>query len=338
MALVQHNNLPSIERLRAEGIAVCSPNQVDGSLPALNIGFLNMMPDAALAATERQFLRLLAANSQVSCYLFPFNIAGVERSDQAKSYTDQCYGDFDAIKSMSIDALVITGANVSQPLLQDELFWPELMGVLTWAQNNVRSTLCSCLATHAAVKVFYEVNRKHLSEKCWGVFPHDALKLRHPLLKNVDANIMMCHSRFNDVSKKEFTNQDIEVLIDSEQVGVQLACEKDMSIVYFQGHPEYEDISLLKEYKREIIGYLSGQREDYPSPPANYFEQSALEVIEQYKQLVQASSAEKDLLDLFPEGKFKKTLNNPWQQSAQTIFSNWMQFLASESKFPAEHK
>jgi homoserine O-succinyltransferase len=329
VALVQHNNLPSIERMRLEGVEVCSPDQADDSLPVIKVGFLNMMPDTALAATERQFLRLLAANPGVNCYFYPFDITGVERSEQARLHIDQYYCDFDALKSINIDALVVTGANVSQPLLQDELFWPELIKVLDWARSHVRSTICSCLATHAAAKVFYDVDRKSLGEKCWGVFAHNELQTEHPLMKNVQGNIMMCHSRFNDVSKKEFVDQNIEVLIHSEQVGVQLACEKNISVIYFQGHPEYDDISLLKEYKREIIRYLAGQREDYPPVPQNYFNQSALDVIEQYKQLVQAVVRREDLLDSFPEEKLNQALDNPWKKSAQTIFFNWLQFLAS---------
>ncbi len=315
--------------MRSEGVEVCSPDQASDSLPKIKIGFLNLMPDAALAATERQFLRLLAANPNVNCYFYPFSIAGVERSEQAKLHIDQYYADFNSLKSINVDALVITGANVSQPLLQDELFWPGLIEVLEWAKSSVRSTICSCLATHAAAKVFYNEDRKHLGKKCWGVFTHDKSQLEHPLLKNVESNIMMCHSRFNDVSQKQFVGQNIEVLIHSEQVGVQLASEKDMSVVYFQGHPEYDDISLLKEYKREIIRYLAGQIEEYPPVPQNYFNQSALEVIERYKQLVQASNGQQDLLDLFPEDELKQTLDNPWRISAKTIFSNWMEFLAS---------
>jgi len=315
--------------MRLEGIEVCSPDQVDESLPVVKIGFLNMMPDAALAATERQFLRLLAANSGVNCLFYPFEITGIERSEQAKIHIDQYYCDFEALKLIDVDALVITGANVSQPLLQDELFWPELIEVLDWARSNVRSTVCSCLATHAATKVFYNVDRMHLGDKCWGLFQHDVLQAEHPLLKNVESSIMMCHSRFNDVTKQKFIDQQIEVLIESEQVGVQLACERNISVVYFQGHPEYDDISLLKEYKREIIRYLNGQRKDYPPVPQNYFNPSALEVIEQYKQSVLASGQRKDLIDSFPEDELMQATNDPWKKSAQAIFSNWMQWLVS---------
>ncbi|MDW3095638.1 MAG: homoserine O-succinyltransferase [Gammaproteobacteria bacterium] len=327
MALVQHNNLPSIERMRSEGLDVCLPNQADDALPTIKIGFLNMMPDTALAATERQFLRLLTANSNVNCYFYPFSIAGVPRSDQAKSYIDEYYIDFVSLKRMNIDALIITGANVSQPLLQNEEFWPELEKVLCWARINVRSTVCSCLATHAAVKVFYDVDRKHMGDKCWGVFPHQVLLPQNALVENIDTNIMMCHSRFNNISQHDFARHNVDILIDSPQVGVQLACEKDMSIIYFQGHPEYDDISLLKEYKREIIRYLSQQRKDYPPVPKNYFNQSSLDEIEKYKQLVEKEGASEELLAEFPESELNQVLDNPWQKSAQTIFSNWLQLL-----------
>ena len=329
MALVQHNNSPSIERLRSERVDVRLPNQVDSSLPSIKIAFLNMMPDTALAATERQFLRLLGANSNVNCHFYPFGIAGVERSEQTKSHTDEYYIDIDELKRINVDALIITGANVSQPLLQNEAFWPELIQVLNWARMNVRSTVCSCLATHAAMKVLYDVDRKHLGNKCWGVFPHRVLSAQNALVENVDTNIMMCHSRFNDISHQEFTRHGVEVLIDSPQAGVQLACEKDMKTIYFQGHPEYDDISLLKEYKREIIRYLSQQRNDYPPVPKDYFNQVSLDTIEKYKQLVEKSSIDEKLLAEFPESELNQSLDNPWRKSAQTIFSNWLQWLSS---------
>ena len=37
--------------------------------------------------------------------------------------------------------------------------------------------------------------------------------------------------------------------------------------VYFQGHPEYNINSLLKEYKREVMRYFTDQRTDYPPEP-----------------------------------------------------------------------
>ena len=286
-----------------------------------------MMPDAALAATERQFLRLVGVNSKLNCYVYPFNIDSVERSRQARQYIQQHYLDFSTVKSVNIDALIITGANVSRPLLTDEIFWSDLQAVLIWAKDNVRSTLCSCLAAQAAVKVFYNIDRQHLGDKCWGVFSHQVVCRRHRLMKNVDADVYMCHSRFNDISYNGFNANNIAVLLQSQQVGVQLAAEADMSMIYFQGHPEYDDISLLKEYKREIIRYLNQQREDYPPAPAYYFYAGALDEIAAYRALVASADNRQTLLENFPERALQKNLINAWKKPAQTIFSNWLNCL-----------
>lgn len=329
MPLVQHNNLPSIDRVHQEGVGVCMPSELNKALPGVKIGFLNMMPDAAIAATERQFLRLVGASDKVNCYFYPFNIEGVARSQQAQEYINQYYIDYESLKTLGIDALVITGANVSQPVLQNELFWPGLVDVIEWAKVNVRSTLCSCLATHAAVKVFYDIDRQHLGDKCWGVFDHEVTNSQHQLVQDVPNQLQMCHSRFNDIPHELFVKQGVDVLIASETVGVQLAAEPDMSIVYFQGHPEYDDISLLKEYKREIIRYLSGELQNYPPEPKNYFNPQAMQHIAAYQSQVQSATDKQILLDDFPEEMLKKCINNSWKYSSSKIFSSWVEFVAS---------
>jgi len=314
-----------------EGVSVRSCDQVNTQLPSINVGFLNMMPDAALAATERQFLRLIGANTDVNCYFYPFTIEGVERSDQAQTYVDEFYFDYDLLKTQKIDALIITGANVKQPLLQNELFWPELTQVLAWAKRHVRSTLCSCLATHAAIKVFYGVDRQHLGEKCWGVFEHQVLIKEHKLVNQVSQKLQMCHSRFNDIPEREFINHNIEILIESDQVGVQLAAEKDMSVVYFQGHPEYDDISLLKEYKREVARFLAGEISQYPVVPLNYFDARAMEDVNRFRSRAEYADNGVSLLDIFPEDDLKLRVTNLWNQAARQIFTNWVNIVVNES-------
>jgi homoserine O-succinyltransferase len=60
MPLVQHSNLPTFSRLRDDGHEVLSLDRaIHQDIRELHIGFLNMMPDAALQATERQFIRLV---------------------------------------------------------------------------------------------------------------------------------------------------------------------------------------------------------------------------------------------------------------------------------------
>ena len=66
MPLVAHSNLPTFKKLAEEGCDVVTPEDAAGfpGAPELHIGFLNLMPDAALEATERQFIRLVTAFDQ----------------------------------------------------------------------------------------------------------------------------------------------------------------------------------------------------------------------------------------------------------------------------------
>ena len=76
MPLVAHKKLPTYERLRAEGQRILSPERAqEQDIRGLHIGLLNMMPDAALAATERQFFRLVGSSNPISqFYIHPITV------------------------------------------------------------------------------------------------------------------------------------------------------------------------------------------------------------------------------------------------------------------------
>ena len=116
-----------------------------------------MMPDAALTVTEQQFMRLLGSSNQIAqFYVYPFSISGLPRSPKTQAYINEYYASFAQLKEEGLDALVITGANVANPTLEQEPFWQPLQDVIAWATQNVTSVLCSCLATHALVKQLYK--------------------------------------------------------------------------------------------------------------------------------------------------------------------------------------
>lgn len=324
MALVQHNNLPLYDRLASEGISVLQAEQCDVSLPVLKIGFFNMMPDAALTATERQFFRLLGSHDNIHCAVYPFRCDELERSPHAQVYLQQHYQPLSEIKHAELDALVVTGANITQSKLDQECFWDQLKTILLWSKSHLKSTLCSCLATHAAMQVYYDVQRRHMGDKCWGVFEHHLTLSDHALLAGVEQSLFMIHSRYNDVSAQDFLTHGIQPLVCSEQAGVQLAAEQDLSVVYFQGHPEYDDISLLKEYKREIIRFLNNERGDYPPLPSHYFDSEATSVALSFQELIESRGRDIKSLEDFPESLLAAGIENRWQSNAQTLFSNWL--------------
>ena len=126
MPIVAHNSLPTFERLRQEGVNVLAPDRaLHQDIRELHIGFLNMMPDAALEATERQFIRLVGGCNRIAqFFVYPFSLDGLPRSADTRDYIARYYSRFDELRESGLDALIITGANVANPALEDE---PELV-------------------------------------------------------------------------------------------------------------------------------------------------------------------------------------------------------------------
>ena len=83
-------------------------------------------------------------------------MGNIPRNKKTQKHIDDYYYDFETIKTMGLDALIITGANVEGEDLSREVFFDELKTVFKWSYENVASTLCSCLATHAVMEILYQ--------------------------------------------------------------------------------------------------------------------------------------------------------------------------------------
>ncbi|MES9830968.1 MAG: homoserine O-succinyltransferase [Candidatus Thiodiazotropha sp. DIVDIV] len=327
MPLVAHTKLPTFERLRLEGQNVLSPDRATHQhIRELHIGLLNMMPDAAIEATERQFFRLVGeANPIAQFFIHPFTLDILPRGDKANQHIATYYESFEQIKESGLDALIITGANVTHPNLSQEDFWGPLTEVVDWAHKNVTSVLCSCLATHAVVQSSHGKQRTHMGDKLWGVFSHRVQDSKHPLVNDVNTRFDVPHSRFNQISREQFDQAGLKVLVESEEAGVHLAVSSDgIRVVYFQGHPEYDTISLLKEYKREVSLYVAGTREDYPPFPANYFSLRSQAIFNEYRERLDRAKSEGQSLPDFPESLVIESLDNTWHDTAEAVIGNWI--------------
>ena len=327
MPLVAHNGLPTFQRLRDRGQLVLSAERASQQdIRELHIGLLNMMPDAALAATEQQFIKLVGASNQIAqFFVYPFSIPELNRGPDALKHIGEYYFDFADLREQGLDALIITGANVANPSLDEEAFWDPLIEISRWAETNVASILCSCLATHALVKYSHGIDRQRLPAKKWGVYNHKINRPDHPLMWEINTRFDAPHSRYNEVSTEQFESAGLSVLVDSDDAGAHLAVSPDQfRVVYFQGHPEYDAISLLKEYKREVFRYLGGERDDAPGFPENYFSDEAGAAASAYlHDALQAQRSEKDLPE-FPEGALQALVDNTWGDTGKAIINNWL--------------
>jgi homoserine O-succinyltransferase/O-acetyltransferase len=327
MPLVAHIDLPTFKRLREEGEEILSPERASKQdIRELHVGLLNMMPDAALEATERQFFRLVGACNQiVQFHVHPFTIEGLKRSPEAQAHIDKYYESFEQIKQDGLDALIISGANVVHNKLPEEEFWQPLMDVFSWAKENVTSILCSCLATHAVIQYCYGIERTRLNVKRWGVFSHKLINRNHPLIAEINTRFDVPHSRFNEIFQSDMERCGLKVLVASKEAGVHLAVSPDgFRIVFFQGHPEYDDISLLKEYKREVLRFYRNDRSDYPPFPEHYFDDVLQAIFTDYEQHVKTVKNTTIALEDFPENQVLEHLDNTWKDTAKAVFNNWL--------------
>ena len=292
----------------------------------LHIGLLNMMPDAALQVTEQQFIRLIGgANAIVQLYVHPFTVPGLPRDAATQEYIDTYYTTFAQLRRDGLDALIVTGANVTGPRLEDEAFWEPLQQVMTWAFDNVTSVLCSCLATHALLQGFHGVRRRPLLAKRWGVFPHRATRPDHPLLRGTNTRFDVPQSRWNAISSQQMREAGLHVLIESVDGDFHLGTSADgFRIVYLQGHPEYDTVSLLKEYKRDVQRYLTGELDAAPPLPQHYLTPTGARLVADHLETALAARALGELPPAFPEDVVAMDLDNTWTDTGKAIFNNWL--------------
>jgi len=240
-------------------------------------------------------------------------------------YIERYYCKFEDLQQQGLDALIITGANVANPSLEQEPFWEPLMEVVRWADKNVSSTLCSCLATHALLKYLYGIDRQPLPAKRWGVYNHRIAQPGHPLLRDINTRFDVPHSRFNEISRQQLEDAGLTVLVEGREGGVHMAVSPDQfRMIYFQGHPEYDRNSLLKEYKRELLRYLAGDLDSPPPLPQHYFSDEAKKVANRFiKQSKKAQEDGQPTPDWLEE-ELLILLDNTWGDTAKAMVNNWL--------------
>ena len=126
-------------------------------------------------------------------------------------------------------------------------------------------------------------------------------------------------------TREQFDEAGLRVLVESRQAGVHLATSADgLRFVFFQGHPEYDTVSLMKEYKREVLRYAAGELPDYPPMPDNYLKLRERSIFNEYRYRLQ-QALDNDLeLPVFPEALVDRRLDNTWHDTAEAVVGNWI--------------
>jgi homoserine O-succinyltransferase/O-acetyltransferase len=296
----------------------------------LTIGLVNNMPDAALPATERQFMRLLrqaAGNIRIDFHCF--SLPSVRRSQTARWRVEKQYADIADLDRLQIDGLIVTGAEPVAATLPEEPYWQDLTDLIEWAQTNTRSTIWSCLAAHAAVLHLDGIERQRLDTKCSGIY--DCAKVTDSwLTEHVPSPLKISHSRLNELRASDLSARGYQLLTASPEAGVDIfAKQLGSQFVFFQGHPEYDALSLEREYLRDVSRFLAGQHDTYPAIPVGYFDaetEQSLANFEQRARVERRPGLSAELPD--------RTLRQDIAAGAApiAIFRNWLGYLSNGAR------
>ncbi len=301
----------------------------DGASDTIVVGLVNNMPDAALEATAAQFSRLLrAAAGPFSVQLRLGYLPEVPRGPEAVEHLSRTYSPIDELLQQPLDGLIVTGLEPKAARLVDEPYWGRFQQLLEWARANTHSSVWSCLAAHAAVQVLDGIERRRLAEKRFGVFKHSTLKA-HPLAWGLRAPLCTPHSRWNELPVPALRKAGYAIVSSSAENGADLFVKQDRSLlVFFQGHPEYEETTLLKEYRRDVGRFVRGQQPQYPVLPHGYFTPESEAALNEFRMraLIEPSA---DLLASFPMDAVFTCPQNTWGDSAVTIYRNWLSQIAA---------
>jgi homoserine O-succinyltransferase len=295
----------------------------------MTIGLVNNMPDAACEATERQFLDLIrAATSNAVVHLKLFSIADVPRADPVRRELAERYRDVAELWDTRLDGLIVTGTEPRAAKLEDEPYWATLTKLADWARHNTVSAIWSCLAAHAAVLHADGIARRPLSEKKFGVFDCDVVA-PHPLMTGMKPRLRVPHSRYNDLPEGALAAGGYRLLTRSAAAGADAFVREERGgslFVFFQGHPEYETDTLLREYRRDVGRFLRGEREHYPAPPEGCFNDAATALVNGFRTRA-ASGRDASLIADFPFAALEPALENTWRRSASGVYENWIVYL-----------
>ena len=247
--------LPARQVLEDENVFVMSTERAaHQDIRPLRIAILNLMPTKI--ATETHVLRLLG-NSPLQVEVTLLHMGSHCSRNTPPEHLEAFYTTFDAVRDQRFDGLIITGAPVETLPFEAVDYWPELVELLDWSREHVYSTLHVCWGAQAALYRHYGVPKYQLERKMFGVFDHDVLDPKTPILSGFDADVPAPPSRPTEIRADDLLAvPELRLLATSPDAGVYLVGSTDGRELYVTGHPEYERDTLKLEYDRDVSRQL----------------------------------------------------------------------------------
>ena len=251
MPIKVQSDLPAKKILEEENIFMMDETRaLHQDIRPLQIAILNLMP--LKEDTEVQLLRSMS-NTPLQLDVTFLTTSSYVGHNTATSHLDKFYQTFEEIRESKFDGLIITGAPVERMEFEEVTYWDELKQIMAWSRENVTSTLHVCWGAQAGLYYHFGLKNRELDKKLSGIYQHHVLLRREPLVRGFDDIFYAPHSRYTEVAKKEIEAcKELKILAESEEAGVFLCMTHDGRQVFVMGHPEYDRVTLDKEYRRDV--------------------------------------------------------------------------------------
>ena len=264
MPIKTQSDLPAKEILERENIFVMDENRaMHQDIRPISIAIVNLMP--LKEETELQILRSLS-NTPLQIDVVFVALESHESTHTSLSHLNKFYMSFADSKEQSFDGLIITGAPVEQMEYEEVDYWPEISRIMEWSKTHVTSTLHLCWGAQAGLYYHYGIPKRALDKKMFGVYRHKVMNRKIPLVRGFDDYFYAPHSRHTEVRREDIEKHPgLTILAESQEAGVFLVINEDGSQIFVMGHPEYDRVTLHKEYMRDKEKGLPIEK------PVNYY-------------------------------------------------------------------
>ena len=283
------DTLPAFETLVQEGVRVMTETAaIRQDIRPLQIGLLNLMPNKI--KTELQMARLVGA-SPLQVELSLIRVGNHKAKNTSEDHLLAFYQTWEEVKDRKFDGFITTGAPIETLPYEDVNYWGEMQQIFDWTETNVHSSMNVCWGAMAAIYHFHGVPKYELKEKAFGVYRHRNLKSSSVYLNGFSDNFEVPVSRWTEVRRSDIEKSpDLEILMESSEMGVCLVHERKGKRLYMFNHVEYDSTSLSDEYFRDVNAGVPIKM------PHNYF----------------------------PHNDPSLTPQNRWRSHAHLLFGNWI--------------
>ncbi len=296
MKIIVPCGLPAVEQLTRENLPVAEYAANDIPAGVIRVAFINLMPEKIPA--ECDILRMLASGMAVAGDGMPDILVDLVRPathvcrHTPAEHIARFYRTLSPADMAGYDAVIMNGAPLERVDFADVHYFGEMSALCDAAISACVPVLYMCWAAFFGIYRRCGIDKRLVSSKLSGVYRH-AVAVSHPLVAGLGKEFYLPHSRHCVLDGNVALSPFLTVVAgSSDEPGDVIMADNDGLQVYITAHPEYDTMTLDREYHRDLDRGLN------PHIPENYY------------------------IGDDPSGKPQ----NLWASASARLMANWLEF------------